>query len=181
MHGEAWSSRLLARASSPPSPSLNGGSDGYWLPFSTHRLRLRALLRNRLFSCGGGGQSRDNLNVLRICRCCFVLFCRVAGNISSNGRAGLRSEYNNRGRGGQRSILAARTTAARQPGAGRLTDVSSFRFRPCVCRDTAYFVSASTRAYACARNSVARRDVSKSAVALAMAGSAVRHRPLRSP
>lgn len=113
MHGEAWSSRLLARASSPPSPSLNGGSDGYWLPFSTHRLRLRALLRNRLFSCGGGGQSRDNLNVLRICR-----FCRVAGNISSNGRAGLRSEYNNRGRGGQRSILAARTTAARQPGAG---------------------------------------------------------------
>lgn len=129
MHGEAWSSRLLARASSPPSPSLNGGSDGYWLPFSTHRLRLRALLRNRLFSCGGGGQSRDNLNVLRICR-----FCRVAGNISSNGRAGLRSEYNNRGRGGQRSILAARTTAARQPGADRLADLSSLLFRPCVSR-----------------------------------------------
>lgn len=140
MHGEAWSSRLLARASSPPSPSLNGGSDGYWLPFSTHRLRLRALLRNRLFSCGGGGQSRDNLNVLRICRCCFVFFCRVAGNISSNGRAGLRSEYNNRGRGGQRSILAARTTAARQPGAGRLTDVSSFRFRPCASRYSLFCV-----------------------------------------
>lgn len=26
------------------------------LRFSTHRLRLRALLRNRLFLCGGGGQ-----------------------------------------------------------------------------------------------------------------------------
>lgn len=172
MHGEAWSSRLLARASSPPSPSLNGGSDGYWLPFSTHRLRLRALLRNRLFSCGGGGQSRDNLNVLRICR-----FCRVAGNISSNGRAGLRSEYNNRGRGGQRSILAARTTAARQPGSRMFPRFIS----DLVCRDTACFVSVSVCAYVCARDSVARRDVSKSAVALAMAGSAVRHWPLRSP
>lgn len=97
--------------------------------FFTHRLRLRASLRNRLFSCGGGAQSRHNLNVWRICR-----FCRVAGNISSNGRAGLRSEYNNRGRGGQRSILAARTTAARQPGEGRLADVSSFPFGPWVSR-----------------------------------------------
>lgn len=95
---------------------------------STHTLRLRASLRNRLFSCGGG-QCRHNLNVWRICR-----FCRVAGNISSNGRAGLRSEYNNGGRGGQRSILAARTTAARQPGRGRLADVSSFPFGPWASR-----------------------------------------------
>lgn len=50
-----------------------------------------------------------------------------------------------------------------------------------VCRDTAYFVSVSMRACVCARNCVARRDVSKSSVALAMAGSAVRHWPLRSP
>lgn len=85
----------------------------------------------------GDGQSSDNLNVLRI-----LFFRRVAGNISSNGRVGLRSEYNNRGRVGQRSILAARTTAARQPG------VLGSRMFPrfisaVVCRNTAYCVSGS--------------------------------------
>lgn len=33
MHGEPWSSRLSVRASSQPSPSLNGESDGYSLFF----------------------------------------------------------------------------------------------------------------------------------------------------
>lgn len=36
------------------------------LRFSTHRLRLRALLRNRLFCAAAADKSCDNLNVLRI-------------------------------------------------------------------------------------------------------------------
>lgn len=32
VHGESWSCRLSAKASSPPSPSLSGGSDGYFSP-----------------------------------------------------------------------------------------------------------------------------------------------------
>lgn len=109
VHGESWSSRLLARASSQLSPSLNGGSDGYSLRFFTHRLCLRTYYAT-ICSCSTDSQSSDNLNLLR------VMFCRVAGNISWNGRAGLRSEYNNRGCEGQRSILAAHTTAPPQSG-----------------------------------------------------------------
>lgn len=36
VHGEPWSSRLSVRASSQPSPSLNGESDGYSLFFFLH-------------------------------------------------------------------------------------------------------------------------------------------------
>lgn len=112
VHGEAWSSRLLARASSPPSPSLNGESDGYWLRFFHPQASPSRLITQPFL----WATAAVNPVITWMCYG-SVLFCRVAGNISSNGRVGLRSEYNNRGREGQRSILAARTTAARQPPA----------------------------------------------------------------
>lgn len=69
VHGEAWSSRLLARASSPPSPSLNGESDGYWLFFHPQASSSR-LITQPFVLRDGGGQSCDNLNVQRMC--CFA-------------------------------------------------------------------------------------------------------------
>lgn len=66
VHGESWSSRLLVRASSQPSPSLNGESDGYSLRFFTHRLCIHTYYAT-VCLCSADSQSSDNLNVLRIC------------------------------------------------------------------------------------------------------------------
>lgn len=66
VHGEAWSSRLLVRASSQLSPSLNGESDGYSLPFFTHSLCLHTYYAT-ICLCGADRRASDNLNVFRIC------------------------------------------------------------------------------------------------------------------
>lgn len=66
VHGESWSSRLLVRASSQPSPSLNGESDGYLLPFLTRRLCLHTYYATICLCCADR-RSSDNLNLLRIC------------------------------------------------------------------------------------------------------------------
>lgn len=103
LHGEAWSSRLLVRASSQPSPSLNGESDGYSLPFFTHSLCLHTYYAT-ICLCGADRRSSDNLNVFRI---------YFAGSLGiSREMEGLVSEVSIIcGCEGQRSILAARTTA----------------------------------------------------------------------
>lgn len=66
VHGGSWSSRLLVRASSQPSPSLNGESDGYLLRFFTHRLCLHTYYAT-VWLCSADRPSSDNLNLLRIC------------------------------------------------------------------------------------------------------------------
>lgn len=66
VHGESWSSRLLVRASSQPSPSLNGESDGYLLLFFTHRLYLHTYYAT-ICLCNAERQQCDNVNLLRIC------------------------------------------------------------------------------------------------------------------
>lgn len=107
VHGESWSSRLSVRASSQPSPSLNGGSDGYSLRFLPAGCVSTPITQPFVCAAPTG-------NPLITWISYGSVFCRVAGNISWNGRAGLRSEYNSRGCEGQRSILAARTTAPPQ-------------------------------------------------------------------
>lgn len=66
VHGQSWSSRLSARASSQPSPSLNGESDGYSLRFSPAGC-VSAPVTQPFVLCSTDNQPSNNLNVLRIC------------------------------------------------------------------------------------------------------------------
>lgn len=88
-HGGAWSSRPSARASSQPSPSLNGGSDGY---FSTHTPRLRAASEAsenqrqppvwRSSAAFSDSPQQGSLLVFKPLFLSLLSFlCRVAGNI----------------------------------------------------------------------------------------------------
>lgn len=174
VHSDSWSSRQLARASSPPSPSLNGESDGYSLHFSRAGCVFASITQP--FVCAPPTvKTSDNLNVLRIC---------FAGSLGiSRQMEGLVSEVS-------RITEAVKDSAPSWPLV-QLHRLSLAQFSLWILPDLISAMCVVMQfvvcLMACAQQSVfvnvraaARRDTLKSPVALAMAGFTMRHCPLRS-